>query len=309
MKRLIITGASGFVGRHALPGLRELGFEVCCVGRSPPPDGSTTEWRALDLLDRDASLDFLKSWRPTHLLHLAWCTEHGAYWNDPQNLAWAMASLRLAEAFVAAGGRRMVVAGSCAEYDWRAADPTRAPSPPAELGAANTPYGKIKAGVAEILAGFALATGVELAWGRIFFPYGPHERPQRLVPSVINALLDGRPAQCTHGRQVRDFMDVRDCGRAFALLADSGATGVVEIGTGRPTTIAEVAGAIAELVGRPDLLRLGALPARPDEPASLVADPERLRAEAGFAPRYDLRDGLAHAIDWWRRQRPSPSAG
>jgi nucleoside-diphosphate-sugar epimerase len=147
---------------------------------------------------------------------------------------------------------------------------------------------------------FAEQAGFELAWGRIFFVYGPGEPDGRLVPSVGRGLLAGEPVPTTRGNQIRDFMHVEDVGRAFAALADGGLTGAVNVASGEPVTVREVVGELADAAGRPDLLRPGALPERKGDPPRLVADVSRLREEAGFTPRIGLADGLRGALDWLR---------
>jgi nucleoside-diphosphate-sugar epimerase len=137
------------------------------------------------------------------------------------------------------------------------------------------------------------------AWGRIFFPYGPGEPSERLVPSVIRNIISGQPAQCSHGRQIRDFIYVDDVARAFTVLLDSSYTGTVNIGTGEPVTIADVARSAARAAGGPELLELGALPARAGEPDILLADTTLLRS-IGFTPSWILDDAMDVTVAWWR---------
>jgi nucleoside-diphosphate-sugar epimerase len=151
----------------------------------------------------------------------------------------------------------------------------------------------------------ASQAGSSFAWGRIFHLYGPFEPEARLVPSIILSILKGLPAKCTHGRQVRDFMHVDDVARAFVRLLYDPAEGVVNIATGQGVSIADVAREITEIIGRPDLLRLGALPEPADDPPRLIADTGRLQA-LGFHPAYSLREGLQQTVGWWTRwTRPS----
>ena len=141
---------------------------------------------------------------------------------------------------------------------------------------------------------------MELAWGRIFFVYGPGEPEGRLVPSVGRTLLAGEPVPTTSGDQVRDFMHVEDVAAAFAALADADTTGAVNIASGDPVRVRDVVETLAEQVGRPDLLRPGALPDREGDPPRLVADVTRLRQEVGIAPQIALREGLAQTLEWLR---------
>jgi nucleoside-diphosphate-sugar epimerase len=296
VSRILLTGATGFIGRHALTQLEAAGHDMHAVTtRERPPGGDRVTWHHADLL---ASADVVAEVAPEVLLHLAWYVEPGRYWTAPENVRWVEASLALLRAFAAAGGRRAVVAGTSAEYDWHAVGrrchEQTTPLRPATL------YGAAKHALHSAAAAYAEQAGFELAWGRIFFVYGPGEPDGRLVPSVGRALLAGKPVPTTRGDQVRDFMHVEDVAAAFAALADSHSRGAVNIGSGAPVTVREVVDALAQLIGRPDLLRSGALPAREGDPPRLVADVARLRDEVGFAPRIGLREGLAGTLEWLR---------
>ncbi len=303
MKRVLVTGAGGFVGRHCLPELLEREFEVHAASRRPPRDEAppAVTWHAADLLEPGGPGALVAGVRPTHLLHLAWEATPGTYWESPDNLRWLRASLDLVAAFAAAGGERLVSAGTCAEYGWASGRCSERGTPLAPA----TLYGTCKHALRQVEEAFAVRQGFSFARARLFFLYGPHEDPRRFVPSVIRPLLAGEPARCTHGRQVRDFLFVADAASALAAVLDGPVTGAVNIASGEPVALRELAGAVAALLGRPDLLRLGALPAPPGEAAVIVADVARLAGEVGWSPRRSLEEGLARTVEWWR-QRLAP---
>jgi nucleoside-diphosphate-sugar epimerase len=223
--------------------------------------------------------------------------EPGAFWSSPENVRWVEASLALLRAFADAGGQRAVVAGTCAEYDWSAGVCVEGETPlvPATL------YGTCKHGLHTVAAGLAAEQGLSLAWGRIFFLYGPGEHPSRLVPAVILPLLRGEPAELTEGSQERDFLHVADVAGAFAALVDSEVEGAVNVASGERTSVRALAELAGEITGRPDLLRFGALPSRPGDPPLIVGDRRRLADEVGFTPRHTLRSGIEDAVAAWRR--------
>ena len=296
MTRVLVTGASGYVGRQTLAPLARLGFEVHGLARRPLGEPAC-RWHALDLLDASALAAAIDAIHPSHLLHLAWTTEHGKFWTDPANEAWRAATLALVDRFIAAGGRRCVIAGSCTEYDWSGLGPfseDRTPLRPA------TPYGQAKAATFRAVQARAAAAGLAYAHARLFFSYGPFEQPQRLVPVIIRALLKGEPARLTAGTQVRDFLDVRDLGRCLALLLASEVEGAVNVASGEGVPLVRIAGLLGDIIGRADLIQLGALPLPREEPPSIVADISRLVTEVDAKPEIKLDKGLADAVAWWR---------
>lgn len=297
LKRVIVTGASGFVGRHVLAPLVARGFDVHAVSsRAYDPALRGVTAHVVNLQMADDRTEMLERLRPTHLLHFAWYAEPGKFWRATENFDWLDASLSLVRAFQAAGGRRIVLAGTCAEYDWRHGYCVESLTPLVPT----TPYGVCKLALSELIASLASITGLSAAWGRIFFLYGPSEHPLRLVPSVATRLLLGEMASVTAGTQIRDFMHVADCAGAFAALLDSVVIGPVNVASGEPIRISAVVTEIARLIGRPELLALGALPLPPTEPPMIVADVARLRHEVGWPQGRALSDGLRSTVDWWR---------
>jgi nucleoside-diphosphate-sugar epimerase len=308
--KVLVTGAAGFIGRSSLEPLRAAGHEVCAV-LSPRPDrrdraGGTLpdiEVRHADLTDAAAVDALLGAVRPTHLLHFAWITAPGLYWQSEENYRWLSASRYLLAAFARGGGVRAVMAGSCAEYDWSRVEVCHErTSPLADEAGTATPYAACKIAMQRSLEEYS--HGLSSAWGRLFFQYGPGEHRDRLVASVIVNLLAGREARCTHGRQIRSFLHVEDVGAAFAALLASSVQGPVNIGSGERISIGGLLERLALDIGRPELLKLGARPAPPGEPAVLVPDIGRLAGEVGWSPRWSLDAGLQDTVRWWR-ERPA----
>jgi nucleoside-diphosphate-sugar epimerase len=236
--------------------------------------------------------------RPSHLLHLAWYTEHGRFWQSAENLRWLATSLDLVQAFSAAGGQRVIIAGTCAEFSPSAIPIAEANSPRYSA----TLYGTSKAALREVVTAFARENRLSFAWGYLYFLYGPYEAPQRLVPSVICSVLRGEEARCTAGTQIRDFLHAADAGAAFAALLQSRVEGGVNIASGEAVTVAEMAVRAATLAGDARLLRLGAVPMNPADPPCIVADPTRLFGEVGWRPRVTLDEGLRDVAGWWRHE-------
>ncbi|HUJ73974.1 MAG TPA: NAD(P)-dependent oxidoreductase, partial [bacterium] len=303
LRRVLVTGATGFIGRRTLEPLLRRGFEVHAASRRPPQDApAAVIHHACDLLDQEARQALVQSVAATHLLHLAWFAEPGRFWKSPENLRWTAASIELTRVFAAHGGRRAVFAGTCAEYDWSETlcDEQRTPIRPQSL------YGSCKAALWSVLQSAAPVLGITAGWGRLFFLYGEHEHPQRVIPSVILALLRDQPAVCTAGRQVRDFMYVGDVAQAYVSLLDSVVTGPVNIASGEAQPLAETLTLLGQELRKPHLVQLGARPTPPHEPAVLRADISRLRDEVSFRPQVGLREGLQRTIAWWQAQTTGP---
>jgi nucleoside-diphosphate-sugar epimerase len=278
MSRVLVTGAGGFIGQRVQPLLAEAGHEVI------PASG--------DLLEPATAGELIADSRPTQLLHLAWYTEHGSFWESPENLLWVEASLRLYRAFVEGGGERFVGVGSCAEYEW--SQPVLSESDSALRPASL--YGICKDATRRALEGVAERDGTSFAWGRLFFTYGPEEASGRLVPAVAEALAQGRPARTSDGEQIRDYLHVDDAAAALVALLASDARGPVNIGTGEGVRVRQIVEELGRLAGRPELIELGAVPRTPGDPAEIIADATRLRSEIGWSPRVSLEDGLASTL-------------
>lgn len=306
-RRVLVTGASGFIGRHALPPLVREGYEVHAVARGDRISDAPSEvrWHRADLLAAGEAQALLARVAPTHLLHLAWYAEPGRFWTSAENLRWAAATIALVHAFAQQGGRRAVAAGTCAEYRWGDRGPRIEGVTPLEPA---TLYGIAKHTTHTLLQAAAPSLGLELAWGRIFFLYGPHESPVRLVASVARGLLLGERVATGDGTQVRDLMYVTDVAEAFVAVLGSPLTGAVNIASGEGVALRAVIDAIGAATSAEELLGIGGLPARPDDPAQLVADVTRLRDEVGFTPGVGLHDGVGRTVTWWRGALGLPRA-
>jgi len=298
MKKVLVTGAGGFVGRHSLKTLVERGFEVHAVtSKTLPTVNSDCTWHLANLLDYTSIKELVCQVKPTHLLHFAWCyTVPGQYWKSEDNFLWVQASLELLRQFREQGGERVVMGGTCAEYDWKYGYCSEFVTPRNP----DTPYGICKNALQEMLESYAKLTNLSSAWGRIFLPYGPYEYVDRLVPSVICSLLKAESARCSHGKQMRDFLYVKDVADAFVALLESDVSGSVNIGSGQPMAIKDIVYKIGEQIGRADLIQLGAIPAAINDTPLVIADVTRLSDEVGFQPTYNLERAIEETINWWR---------
>lgn len=297
MKRVLVTGARGFIGRHTLPLLRNQGYEVFAVSSAKVPNDLNATFVRADLRDRDSAAALIKVIRPTHLLHLAWITTHGAYWESAENLSWVAGSLALYQSFAEHGGTRAVTAGTCAEYDWGFGKCIEGVTPlnPASL------YGHAKLALFHLQQAFFERRSIPSAWGRIFLCYGPYESRKRFVPSIITALLRGCVARCSAGDRLRDFLYVEDVAAALVHILDSDFVGDVNVTSGHSVRMADVAHVIANKLDGAMLLDVDNLPARDVDPPILYGDASKLFGEVGWQPRVSLDKGIDKTVAWWKQ--------
>jgi nucleoside-diphosphate-sugar epimerase len=296
MTRTIITGAGGFIGRHLLKKIGEMPGEYHALDLMPAPEElpRSVVWHQVDILRRDALEGLVSEIRAQRLLHLAWITTQGEYWNSVENLRWVEASLNLVRSFVDAGGTRVVGVGSCAEYDWRYGFLSEEVTP---LNPA-TVYGSCKNSFHTMLRQYAESKRFSYAWGRLFFLYGPGEHPSRLVAYTIAAIASGKVAQLGSGERIRDFLRVEDAASAFVALLCSDFSGAVNVASGDPVSIRKIVESIARKLGRLDLVRLGALPTAENDPPLLVGDVRKLKTL--WMPEYNIETGLESLIEDYR---------
>ncbi len=288
-ERVLITGATGLIGRMTVAPLAAKGFEIVALSRRGPVSGATVTIEC-DVLDPVARSAAIQSAGASHLLHLAWHDAPDDRWSARQNIDWVAATLLLVREFVEKGGKRAVCVGSCAEYDWTE-ETLREDTPlrPSSL------YGNAKASTGTLLTSAAPDLGLSLAWARVFFCYGPGEPPGRLLGDLLLGLSRAEPVPCTDGLQERDFLHTHDIGRALAAILDSDLTGPVNVASGQAIPVRQLILTAAELMGRRDLIQLGAKKRPPNDPDRLVADVTKL-ASLGFQPEFDLTTGLEDCI-------------
>ncbi len=302
MKRVLITGAKGFLGKPCIAALQEKNLEVHAISSQPIPEStSNVLWYQVNLHDHAAVKGLLETIRPSYLLHLAWYVKHGSFWSSDENLRWVTSSLSLVDEFIKNGGQRFVGMGTCAEYDWSEKSCCENLSEELTLIRPATLYGASKAGLCMVLKALCALKGIDFAWGRLFFPYGPYEEPERLIPYTVRSLLKGENTVCKFPDLQRDFIFVEDIAKIMASLVDSKVNGEINVASGQAVKLGSVVASVAKLLNAQDLVQYGSSSAKSTDPPLLAGDIKRLRNELGFTKITSIEEGLEKTVNWWRK--------
>ena len=296
--KVLVTGAAGFIGSPVVAALARRGAEPMALVRPGTEHPLGVRVFEADYRDASAVAAALRASGATALVHAAWRIASGAaYLRDPENIVDLEASLRLFELARCEGCDRIIGIGTCLEYDV-SDDPTAEDAPLVP----DTVYGASKAALFLASRAWAAVADVSFAWARLFHPFGPGEAPERLVPTVVNGLLRGERVATTDGHQRRSFLFVEDVGDAIAAITLSNAIGPFNVGSADATSVRELVERIAAVVGRSELLELGALESREGDRDVVWADTARLASEIGWQPKTSLDDAIQKTIAWWRVQ-------
>lgn len=288
--KVLLTGASGFVGRNVLAHLLSKDIEVVAVGRTPPAKYSG-EFIAADLLNPDPFSEVVRAAKASHLLHLAWYAEHGEYWSSRLNLRWVDSSIRLIEAFCHSGGTQIVAIGTCAEYDWSTGYCIEDVSPmnPATL------YGAAKDTVRRLATHICADHGAVFTWGRIFLPYGPNEDARRLIPSLVKVFKGQGVPFGVNADSYRDFLHIDDIASAITQLLLTNSSGNYNIASGQPTCISDLVHWMANAAGKDPGIVLDLATKRPNEPRLLIGDNQKLLS-TGWQMQNHLIDHISEVM-------------
>ncbi len=310
MKKVLVTGASGFIGRAVTElAASQSAWQVHAVISGRKPAAFVTpgiQIEIADLTNPDAREALLQRVQPDIVLHLAWGLDDGSFLNSPANLDWFDASRHLLAFFLAqdgrAGERQFVFAGSSAEYGYRQAlCGEDGPARPEDL------YGACKLGFGGIARQLCKVAGVAYQELRYFSVYGAGEsHVLHVIPKTIKALLAGQAVVCRSPDSCWDYIYIDDAAAATIAAMQTPGVDTVNIASGTPGTMREVfcmiADEIEELHKNNEYSTNksgGGVSYGCEAPRVLQADTSVLHQTIGCHCTVSLAQGIRKTVRWW----------
>lgn len=300
MKRLLITGATGFLGTNLMERIDRKEYEVFVLGRMCPKSVDKEHFFTYDLMKADihrmyAILDRIKA---EVLVMLAWNVSTQSYWESYENHIWAGSSIQLAKMFLDTGGgfKQILFFGTSASYDYELGWLKEKP----EYEKPFSVYGITKLYASRMIEKLAKDYGAAYCEARIFSAYGKYERSSRLVPSVIRHMLKGEKITIDKGGLMRDYLFAEDVAAAVYTCIRKRAEGVYNISSGEPVTIRQIVMQIADILGTENLVEF-CIDEKQKNPPLIVGDNLKIRS-LGFQPRYRLDEGIHKILEWMKEE-------
>ncbi len=230
----------------------------------------------------------LSEWAPEIIFHLGWA---GVANTERNNASLQMCNIQfavdLAGLCVQSKVSHFIGAGSQAEYG-----PKNHLITEAECPAPTTLYGAAKLSAGMLTQRVCDLAGVRHSWLRIFSTYGPDDNPGWLLPSLVRQLRAGQRPLLTPCEQTWDYLHVEDAAAAFLAVADTAATGIFNLASGRETRLRSIIEQVRDLVAPDGQLGFGEVPYRADQVMRMAVSVRSLSSATGWSPQIDLQAGL-----------------
>ena len=287
MKRIFITGGTGFIGRHIVEILKSHSdIELYILSRQQFADTERIHYIQGNITDEQLLSSVISHVRPTTLLHLAWDVKSAGYANSMQNEEWTEWSKDLLKTFLQYGGKTVVASGTCFEYDFSLGRPLRED----DFCVPSTPYGRAKLATYHVYEDLCREHNARMVWGRIFYPYGRGEEKRKLFSAVNSALKNHTSFLCKTPENKIDYIHVCDVAKIFvAFLLDDEARGIVNVGTGKSNKIRDILMKIAQMQEKEELLQFSH-----NDCVYIVADTHKLSFLYNCNRFIELNEGLMY---------------
>ena len=273
-RKILLTGATGFVGRQILKCLQGEDLDIILVVRDEMEKIIINKNRIIKtILTKNLFAEDINWWVEACsgvdiVIHSAWYAEPGKYLLSDKNIDCLQGTLNLARGAAHSGVKKFVGIGTCFEYDLSGGVLSETtPLKPI------TPYASAKAAAYLMLSQWFYTKKIDFTWCRLFYLFGEGEDSRRLAPYLRSRLKENKIVELTSGDQVRDFMDVADAGKLISKVALNKSIGAINICSGVPITVREFSENIAAEYGSIDLLRFGVRPDNIVDPPCVVGVP------------------------------------
>ena len=267
---ILVTGSNGFVGRQIVKSLINIGKDVKLVVRNESVVNFKT-MEHVDIIYTENLFNQDSKWWDGVLvdvdvvIHAAWFMEPGKNLQSEKNIDCLNGTVNLARACIRANIKKFIGIGTCFEYDLDCGVlSTKTPLVPRSM------YATCKVSTYLLLNNLFKLNNIKFAWCRLFYLYGDGENKKRLVPYIRSQIKKGQVVELTSGNQIRDFMDVKNAGRIIASISGDSRVGAINICSGIPITVRQLAESIADEYGRRDLLKFGVRPDNIVDPICVV---------------------------------------
>lgn len=287
MKKVFLTGGTGLIGTQTIPFLQKAGFEIYALTLDENKSENGIRYVKGNLFDKIQIDNLLSEIMPEYMLHYAWLST--GLFNDNSNFDFLTSSIDLLKSFAKYGGKRVVMAGTYAEYGYH--NETLKETMPAEP---INIYSQCKDFVHQIAEAYCQNNNISFGWGRIFSAFGKEKDPRRLTSDVINHLKNNQEVVIRSGSLVRDYIYTKDIAAAFVKFLESDVNGVVNICTGKDTSIHDYVMKIAQIMEKENLVVFNEQ--KSPQQVRVVGDPTRLNKEVGFTPKYSIEQALKEIL-------------
>jgi nucleoside-diphosphate-sugar epimerase len=295
--RIVLTGATGFLGQALTTLLLDEGHAVCVLVRPDSrkeklPHGQHLSVIRYTSLSSPETLQQLQSWQPEAMVHLAWKGVGGKERSEADqftaNIPLTLDCINLA---YNAGCQHWIGIGSQAEYG----------IPNREVVEADTchpvtAYGKAKLATGIASLGLCEALKIKGTWCRVFSVYGPGDHPGTLLSYIISSLQTGDAPSLTACEQEWDYLYITDAAAAIAALLKKGCTGIYNIASGKTVVLKNVVEMIREEMGTETAVKYGERPYTLQQVMHLQGNVDKLKNDTGWQPAVSLKEGLQQTI-------------